>query len=244
MLIDAHCHLESMPKGRVLPLGMRLVSSGFSFDSSRDNLALARSHANVVCTAGIAPQTAQKIVALDEELARFAAWFRTEAASDRKIVAVGEIGLDYHWGKTLEERDRQKIAFEFQLDLASELGLPLVIHCRDAYTEVYAALSAFKLAHPHQKIMMHCFSGTAIEASRFVALGALISIIPRRHKERQQCIKETPPSQLLAETDAPYIGQTPEDVEQAYAMISEYKGVSLREVELQLEKNARAFFGW
>ncbi len=160
-------------------------------------------------------------------------------AQFKKTVAVGEIGLDYHWAKTEEERFLQHECFISQLVLAEKLGLPVVVHSRDAEAHVLEILGNFNLRY-----MLHCFSGTAEQAQAAVAGGrAVVSIPPMRSKERKKFIRDLPLVKLLAESDAPYIGKSPSDTLEAIKTIAEIKEQDVEAVKKQLLLNTIAFFG-
>jgi len=230
---DAHCHLESCAGG-FMPTILH-VTCGYSDKANQRNGKLAEENANVYLCAGIAPQEAMKYPDIKIKLNE---WEETIAALP-KLVAVGEIGLDYHWAKTPEERFLQHECFISQLVLAERLGLPVVVHSRDAETEVLDILGNFNL-----KYMLHCFSGSAEQANAAVAGGrAVVSVPPMRSKERKKFIRDLPLEKLLAESDAPYIGKSPSDTLEAIKTIAEIKEQDVEAVKKQLLINTIAFFG-
>jgi TatD DNase family protein len=162
-----------------------------------------------------------------------------QIASYPKLVAIGEIGLDYHWAKTEEEKFLQHECFISQLVLAERLGLPVVIHSRDAEAKVLEILSNFNL-----RFMLHCFSGTNAEAQSAVGTNrAVVSVPPIKSKERKQFIRDLPLEKLLAESDAPYIGKAPSDTLEAIKTIAEIRGMDAEAVKKQLLLNTVSFFG-
>ncbi len=228
---DAHCHLESCAGG-FLPTVLH-ITSGYSQQSNAKNAAIAKDNENVYLCAGIAPQEAMKHPSIKIKLGEW----EEELADFSKLVAIGEIGLDYHWAKTQEERFLQHEAFVSQLVLAERLGLPAVIHSRDAETECLEIVKNFNLDY-----VMHCFSGSSEQAKAAVAHRGLVSVPPLRSKERRQFIRDLPLEKLLAESDAPYIGKTPSDTLEAIKMIAEIKGMDIEAVKKQLLLNTAAFF--
>ena len=233
MLFDAHCHLDSFREISI-PQNITAVTSGHSHASNLKNAEIASRFERVYCSLGIAPQTAMNSSNLEQELPLWAEFVRKNQPS-----AIGEIGLDYHWGKTEEHKKRQRTAFEALLSLADEMRLPVVIHSRNAGQEVLETL----LSHSFEdRFMMHCFSGSISEAKRALDLGGLISIPPIRSKDRKKTIKYSPLQNLVIETDAPYIGKTLLDIRKSAEMISELKEIPFEKVEEITYANAGKFF--
>ncbi len=236
MLCDSHCHLESQQAP--YPKDMLLITCGYSVESSLRNLEIAKGNPNVYCCVGISPQEAQKFGSA--EGIRQAAQEIEGMLEKRgpKVVAVGEIGLDFHWAKSGQEREMQKECFGRMLLIAGKYGMPVVIHCRKAEEEVLGMLSQSKV-----RFLMHCFSGNALQAGRAVELGGMISIPPLRSKGRKRVIKFVPMERIVAESDSPAIGKSPQAVRDAVAMVAEYKGIGKEEAEGGMLSNACKFFG-
>jgi len=230
---DAHCHLDSCAGG-FLPTILH-ITSGYSQQSNERNARIAQDNANAYLCAGIAPQEAMKHPDVKIKLVEWEA----QIADFGKLVAIGEIGLDYRWAKTQEERFLQHECFISQLQLAERLGLPVVIHSRDAEAQVLEILGNFSL-----KYMLHCFSGSNEQAQKAVAGGrAIVSVPPLRSKDRRQFIRDLPLEKLVAESDAPYIGKAPADTLEAIKTIAEIRGLELEAVKRQLLMNTAVFFG-
>lgn len=128
--------------------------------------------------------------------------------SKPKVVALGEIGLDYHWEESPSGRQRQKEAFEAQLRLAKELAVPVIIHDRDAHADTLALLKKYRPAG-----VVHCFSGSAEMANEILELGMLIGvggvITFQNAKKLVRVVEKLPLERLLLETDAPYLAPAP-----------------------------------
>ena len=230
---DSHCHLESCTGG-FLPTILH-VTCGYSQQSNERNARIAGENENVHLCAGIAPQEAMKHPDVKIKLVEWEA----QISDFEKLVAVGEIGLDYHWAKTQEERFLQHECFISQLVLAERLGLPVVVHSRDAEAQVLEIMGNFNL-----KYMLHCFSGSGEQAQAAVASGrAIVSVPPMRSKDRRQFIRELPLEKLVAESDAPYIGKSPSDALEAIKTIAEIKGLDVDAAKRQTLLNTAAFFG-
>jgi TatD DNase family protein len=230
---DAHCHLESVAGG--FSQDILHITSGYSIDSCRRNAAIAKDNENVFLTAGIAPQEAMN----HKEIKVLLSQWEDEISRFTKLVAIGEIGLDYHWAKTEEERFLQHEAFISQLVLAERLGLPVVVHTRDAEAQCIDILRNFNIP-----FMLHCFSGTNEQAKLAISQNAraIVSIPPLRNKERKQFIRDLPLDRLVAESDAPYIGKTPSDAMESIKMIAEIKGVSEDDARAATLRNSALFF--
>ncbi len=170
------------------------------------------------------------------------------AAREGKLVAVGETGLDYfyeHSNRTLQQEFLRRY-----LDLATECNLPVVIHCRDAFADLFRIADA----HFKGKLLLHCFTGTESEARSAIERGFLISISGiatfKRSTELRDVIKTIPLDHLVVETDAPYLapqskrGKTCESsfVVETGEMIAEIKGVEVNEVAQKTTSNCQGFF--
>ncbi len=221
MLIDTHCHLD-LPQfdedreevlARAAAAGIStLVTIGIDLDHSRSAITLAERHPQVYATAGIHPN----------ETAGFGletlASLRSLAAHP-KVVAIGEIGLDYYWQRVPTEIQKQ--AFRSQLDLAAELGLPVVIHDRGAHEDVRAELRTWvqdrlpgsSLARRPFVGVLHSFSGDLAMAEEAYgwgfALGLAGPVTFKNARDLHALARQLRPDRLLLETDAPYLTPHP-----------------------------------
>jgi TatD DNase family protein len=258
MLIDSHCHLQfpqfrhDRPQvlERAWQAGLSaLVVVGTDVETSRQAVALAESDPRLFACVGCHPHSA---AALDEggreALRRF--------ASSPKTVAIGEIGLDFY--RNLSPPDDQRAVFREMLDLASELGLPVVIHARQADEETFAILSrwAGQVRRPEGRPLgvLHCFSGDLTLALRYRELGFLISLagtVTYPNAGRLAAVAAgLPLDAILVETDAPYLApqahrgrrNEPAYLEKTVARIAELRGQSPHQVGERTAANAAAFF--
>ena len=236
MLFDSHCHLDS--QSPPFPKGMIMVTAGYSVGSSKKNLEIARSNQGVYCCVGIAPQEAQKFATEAELEAAIGKIEGIIEIKDPKIVAIGEIGLDFHWAKDELQKEMQRKCFGAMLAIANERNLPVVVHCREAMSETLRMLEISGV-----RFMMHCFSGSEEEAKRALDMGGMISIPPLRSKGRKKVIKLVALERLVAETDSPAIGKTPGAVRESVAMIAEHRGITPDLAENAVYYNACRFFG-
>jgi len=232
---DAHCHLDSCA-GVLLPHAL-MITCGTSHETNLRNLRIAQQNDNVYLCAGISPQEAMKHPDIQIVLQAWEEAITAAIADSGKLVAIGEIGLDYHWAKSEEEKHLQQECFVSMLQLAEKLSLPVVIHSRDAEERVLDIMRNFNLEY-----MMHCFSGKAETAMAAVAHKGIISIPPVRNKEREQFIRDIPLEKLVAESDAPGIGKTPEAALESIKMIAEIKGLDEAAVRKATLLNTISFF--
>lgn len=259
MLIDTHCHLDfaefkheiSTVISRARQRGVvQMINIGTDAESSKSSIDLARRYPEIYATVGLHPESANT---LDIETKGYL----TALAGHQKVVAIGEIGLDYYYLKRSSKfahypsRDQQIFCFEQMLDLALEVNLPVVIHSRESDTDILAILKSFK---GMVRGVVHCFSGDYTYAKKILDLGFAISftgnITFKNNFSIIETIKKIPIGSIMVETDAPLL--TPEPYrgkrnEPAYVIevarkIAEIKGISLTVVELETTKKARKLF--
>lgn len=234
-LFDSHTHLHEN-----MDAGQHFVLSGYSFGSNSTLLQKIPSFKNAYFSLGLGPQEIQKekdYPDFETALSQVELQIQNQA-SNPLFVAVGEVGLDNHWGKTPEHRLRQFEAFERMIALSKKISKPLVIHSRDAEKECIQLL----LAAGCKRVAMHCFGGTLQEAKLACDAGFFISIPPVKSKERKKLIREIPLDSLLVESDAPYIGKTSQEALKSVQMIADYKCIGLEEALLATYENAKRLF--
>jgi len=246
-VIDTHAHLDACeaPAGELIARARaagvgRVITVGSGIASCRQSLAIAARHEGVYAALGIHPHQAgsDESEQLDDLRALLA---------DERAVAVGETGLDYF--RDLAPRDRQRDLFARQLLLASELGLPIVIHCRDADDDVAAALDSFA-----GTVVLHCFSSPpllapALERGYYVSFAGNVTF--PKAEELRAAAARVPADRLLAETDSPYLAPQPvrgKPNEPAYvvdtlATLAEARKTTPAELAEQIDANATAAFG-
>jgi len=259
-IIDSHCHLQD-PKfdgdgqavvQRAHEAGISaLVVVGYDLDSSRRAVAMAGSLENVYATVGVHPHDSKTLTPSDSDaLARL--------AHDPRVVAIGEIGLDFY--RNLSPPDHQRQAFREQLDLARTLRLPVVIHARNAGDEAFEILSAHaestKPEWPaHRPLgVMHCFAGDLALALRYIEIGFLISIagaVTYPNAEQTRAVaRDVPLPSMVIETDAPYLtpqsrrGQRnePAYIIETVRFISELRSEPLQVIAESTSANAARLF--
>lgn len=270
MLVDTHCHLnfDRFDEDRPLVLeraaaaGVKwTLNPAIDLETSRAVLALAEQYEMVYAAVGVHPNDADHLVRDWVERLR-------SLAQQKKVIAIGEIGLDYYWDRT--PVSVQKEIFQQQLNLAAELGLPVIVHCRDralqeqnAMQDTLAMLSAWKRSLKNQdpKLaerpgVLHSFSGDLQAGQEAVSLGFMIGIAGpitfKKAEKLQRVAVEIPEDHLLIETDAPFLTPHPhrgERNEPAYVRFINEKIAELRQSDVDqiahiTTMNAeRLFFG-
>ena len=174
-------------------------------------------------------------------------------AQNKKVVAIGEIGLDYHWD--VWPREMQKKAFIAQWELAAELKLPVEIHSRDAAEDTMMIVKEMRRKYPEIKVDMHCYSYSSEHAEEYLKLGLMFGIggvaTFKNAKKLKEILEWLPMDRILLETDCPYMAPEPfRGKRNTSALltyvaekIAEIKGMAVEEVYRQTEVNAINFFG-
>lgn len=252
MLVDSHCHLDYPPmaddlagtiaRARSAGVGTMLTIGTKLRDFPRVR-AIAEANDNIFCSVGIHPHEAQNEAA---DTARL-----VELARHPKVVGIGETGLDYYYDKS--PRDRQQANFRAHMRAASESGLPLIVHTRDAEEDT-AAMLAEALREGPLKGVLHCFTSSRRLAQQAIDLGFYISISGivtfKNAEDLRQTVRGLPLERLLVETDSPYLAPVPmrgKSCEPAYVMhtaakVAELKGVSVDELGRVTTANFFALF--
>ena len=254
MLVDSHAHLDDkkfegeleavLERARQAGVG-RIVTVGSGIASSEACVRLASEYRGFLYAAvGVHPHEAR----LFDESA--GARLRELAGADG-VVAVGETGLDYHYDNS--PRETQRRVFACHIELALETGLPLVVHCREAFAECLEIVRGYEAEG--LRGVAHCFSGSAEDARAFLEMGFLISfggVVTYRNAERVRRVAAgVPLDRTLVETDSPYLapqgkrGQRnePAFVTEVAAMLAVLHGVSAQAVASTTTRNAQRLYG-
>ncbi len=245
MYVDAHAHLVDLDKTTISQLlsdsvNVLPVNSAYSYETSLSVLDISREFGPFPNVVGNSPLKFQN-VALENESKfqnEYDKWKSFFDKNINSISAIGEIGLDYHWGKSDLEKKRQHIGFNMMLDFAEIYHKPVVIHSRDCIGDILDILETRNM----KKVMFHFFSGNKSEAGRIRDNGWIISIPPLRSKKRKQSIKETGINYLVSETDCPYIGKNPEYVINSIKYITETLNMNEEYVMDKILENSVRFF--
>lgn len=253
-LVDTHTHLndakfageEQAAIERANLAGVtKIINMGDTMASSTKAVNLARQYDGVFAGVGIHPEEAYEMTQRDDDvLAAF--------ANEPKVVAIGEIGLDYYWEKDEAKRLLQQRIFIRQLDLARNLHLPVCVHDREAHGDTMAIL---KKEGQGISGVMHCFSGSMEMAQDLLKMGWYIGVDgPLTFKNAAKLpaiVKSFPLKRILLETDAPYMAPVPmrgKRNEPAFIRyigekVAEIKGITLSEVAKQTSENAMELYG-
>ncbi len=248
-LIDTHAHLDMYEDWDVIIKNAKengikkIIIPAVETEYFQKILDIANSYEDVYCMMGIFPTEAKNWHdGILEDI--------KELAKNKKVVSIGEIGLDYYWDKSFV--DEQKDIFIKQVKLANELGLPIEIHDREAHKDVFDILVEYNKT---SDVVFHCFSGS-VEFAReclkqgwYIALGGVVTF--KNAVKTKEVAKDVPLDRLMLETDSPYLTPVPfrgKENQPAYVRyvadeIAKLKGIDVKEVIEATTKNAEMVFG-
>lgn len=252
-MIDSHCHLtydKLHPQldavlHRAAAAGVsRMITIGTTIADAHRAIAVCKAYDNVRCAIGIHPHHSAE--ATDEDLATL-----RQLERDPHVLALGEMGLDYHYD--FSPRDRQKHVFITQLQLARETNRPIVIHCREAVDDCLDILNDF----PELTADFHCFTGTKDEACRILDRGHLLGftgiLTYKRSDDLRDIARTIPSDRMLVETDAPYLApepvrkhksNEPSFVIHTAATLAQVRRTTIEEIDRLTTQNVQRFFRW
>ena len=249
MLIDSHCHLYMgswfknldvvLERAKKNNIG-KIICPGIDIESSWQSLTIAKNHPDVYAAAGIHPHDA------DIAPADFINQLR-DILAQSKIVALGEIGLDYY--RNISDADTQRKIFKKQLQLAKEMDLPVIIHNRNADTDI---IHLIRQVSPIRGVA-HCFTGDLITAKIFLDLGFYVSFagnLTYKNNKLPDVAKEIPLDRLLIETDTPFLSpipyrgreNEPSRLKFIADKLAECHDISYETIELATRNNAEKLF--
>ena len=253
MLFDTHAHFDSRQFNEdrdellaSLPgQGVSLiVNPGCDIPTSRMAVELAEKYPFIYAAVGFHPEELEGMELSDLNIIR-------ELAAHEKVVAIGEIGLDYYWIKDEEGRKKEQDFFRAQLAMARELNRPVIVHDREAHGDTLAIVKEF----PDMKGVFHCYSGSVEMAQELVRMGWMISFtgVLTYHNARKavEVAEAVPIERLMIETDSPYMAPVPHRGKRNHSgyvlhvceKLAEIKGISVDEcAKITLENGCR-FFG-
>ena len=256
---DSHAHLddERFNEDREVLISQiheeieGFVSAGYSLEGSKKAVELSKKYEYIYTTCGISPndipQTEEELWIMLKEIKNLV----KENIENKKIVAIGEIGLDYYWEKDEDKRILQRKAFIEQIKLANEFNLPIVIHTREA---VMDTLDILKKNEVYKKGVFHCCPLNRELVKEGLKLGFYISfagpVTFKNSKNANEIISMVPNDRILIETDSPYLSpeplrgkrNDPRNVKYIARKISEVKGITLEEVADITYNNAKRIF--
>jgi len=251
-LTDTHCHIQfkdfPIPIGEAIKNAVEMdvttfIAVGCALEDSEDAVKLAQANDRVYASIGLHPHDGA-IYAHDEKaLKRF-----RDLAVERRVVAVGEAGLDYHYMNSPKED--QKKMLRFQLDLAAEFDLPLILHVRDAFEDFWPIFDEYKDLHG----VVHSFSSSiedvkqALKRGLYIGLNGIMTF--SKNTEQLEAAKYVPLDRLLLETDAPFLTPAPyrgkicepKYVRTTGEFLAELRGETLEELAEATTRNAKELF--
>lgn len=254
MIFETHAHyddaqfdtdrdvlLASLPENGI----ERVINIGAALEGCKKSLTLAETYEFVYAALGVHPSEIQE---LNEETF---AWIKEQTAQD-KVVAIGEVGLDYYWDKEPKVQEMQREWFRRQIELARETGLPLVIHSRDAAEHT---MKVMKETNSHEiPGVIHCYSYSKEMAMEFIEMGYYIGVggvvTFKNAKKLKETVEQIPLTRILLETDCPYMAPEPyrgkrndsTKIPYIAAEIAKLKGITEQEVIEVTNLNARNLF--
>lgn len=255
MLIDSHCHINSEDLRlearavitRAIDADVRkMLIVGCDYEDSCEAAAMAEdfSQFGLYASIGIHPHEAKRYDKIPDAFRRI--------VKNKRVVAVGEIGLDYHYDHS--PRDVQKKMFELQLQFAEEFDMPVILHIRDAMNDAMEILTL----HRNLKMLFHCYSGgleylnEVLGMGGMCAFGGAVTWSGKASDELREVVRTIPAENILCETDSPYMTPSPfrgkrnepAYVRYVYEEIAKERGITVAELSRTVEDNAKRFFGW
>ncbi len=254
MLVDSHCHLDRLklePYNGDLSAAVaaahqrgiqQMLCIGISLDNIQTVIDIARDHPTVVASVGVHPCDVQQGTASAEQLAQW--------ARQPKVVALGETGLDYHY--ETESKALQQESFALHLRVGAELGLPVVVHTREAREDTLALIEAHG-SREHAGVL-HCFTEDwdmarrALEFNYYVSLSGIVTF--KNAEQLRDVARRLPADRLLVETDSPYLAPVPyrgkpnepRYVREVAEFVAQVRGVSFEELARQTTENFYRLF--
>jgi len=257
-LTDTHTHLDAaefkadrdevITRARDIDVGT-IITVGTGIKSGRCAIELAEQYQDILVAVGIHPHAASTATEADiTDLARL--------TEHPKVVAIGEIGLDFY--RNYSPRDNQFRTLQWQLDLAVQLDLPVVIHCRQAHDEMLNVLHDWTSQHAERSSpgVIHCFMGNTDTTRQYLEMGFYLSlggyITYPVNRDAHDTIRSIPADRLMVETDCPYLApqqyrgrrNEPAYVRYTAEELARIRGVPFETLAQETTENARRLFGW
>ena len=253
-MIDSHCHInDELYRDNsneyietAIQAGVdKFMVVGFDVKSSGISVKIAEKHKECFAAVGIHPTDSKKAELCDLDKIK-------ELAKNDKVIAIGEIGLDYYWDKEEDVKASQKEYFIKQIKIANELNLPISIHCRDAIDDCLQILKENRVIRGG---VMHCFAGSPEIAKEFIKLGFLLgfggTVTFKNSIKPKEVIKSIPSDSYVLETDAPYLTPHPFRGKENHSkylylvrdQIAELRNISPEQVDKESTDNFNRVFG-
>ena len=220
-----------------------IINAGYSLESSKRAIEIANNYDFMYATVGVSPNDIENLENNYIEQIK-------EMAKEQKVIAIGEIGLDYYWNK--ENKETQKEIFIKQVELANQLGLPIVIHTRDAVMDTIDIL--INKVNCNKKGVFHCCPLNTELIKEGLKLGFYISfagpITFKNSKNAEEIVKMVPIDRILIETDSPYLSPEPvrgtrndsRNIKYIAQKIAQIKNMPIENIAEQIQKNAKTIF--
>lgn len=220
-----------------------IINAGYSLESSKRAIEIANNYDFMYATVGVSPNDIENLENNYIEQIK-------EMAKEQKVIAIGEIGLDYYWNK--ENKETQKEIFIKQVELANQLGLPIVIHTRDAVMDTIDILK--NKVNCNKKGVFHCCPLNTELIKEGLKLGFYISfagpITFKNSKNAEEIVKMVPIDRILIETDSPYLSPEPvrgtrndsRNIKYIAQKIAQIKNMPIEDIAEQIQKNAKTIF--
>lgn len=220
-----------------------IINAGYSLESSKRAIEIANNYDFMYATVGVSPNDIENLKNNYIEQIK-------EMAKEQKVIAIGEIGLDYYWNK--ENKETQKEIFIKQVELANQLGLPIVIHTRDAVMDTIDILK--NKVNCNKKGVFHCCPLNTELIKEGLKLGFYISfagpITFKNSKNAEEIVKMVPIDRILIETDSPYLSPEPvrgtrndsRNIKYIAQKIAQIKNMPIENIAEQIQKNAKTIF--
>lgn len=248
MYIDTHCHLskkyyndiDKVIEDNQIALIDKIIISGCEKDEIEETMKIINNYNIVYATIGYHPDQADIIT--EKDIIKL----ENIVSSSKKVIGIGEIGLDYHYDDI--NKDKQKQIFEMQLKIAEKLSLPVVIHSRDATFDTIEILKKYKV-----KGIIHCFSGSLETANIYIGMGYKLGIggvLTFKNSKLGEVVKEVSLNSIVLETDSPYLTPDPyrgktnssKYIPVIAEKLSQIKDVTINEVAKITTKNCYDLF--
>lgn len=251
MYFDTHAHYDSSKFSEdrdevlraVFDSGVSLiVDPGDTLERSKNTVALANQYDSIYAAVGVHPEEYETWTADTIDQLR-------ELAGDPKVVAIGEIGLDYYWDT--EHKELQKQIFRAQIELALELDLPIIVHDREAHGDCFAIVCEY----PQLRGVFHCYSGSAEMAKELVKRGWYLGfdgpVTYKNNVKAMEVLTVTPLERIVLETDSPYLSPVPNrgkrndsrNLPYIAAVVAREKGISVEDAAAITYENGKKLYG-
>ena len=253
--LDSHAHLDDekfdIDRKEIIEKikeegTTKFISAGYSIESSKKAIELAKKYEYIYATCGISPND---IPQTEEELWKQITKIDELIKNNKKIVAIGEIGLDYYWNK--ENKEMQKLAFISQIELANKLELPIVIHTREAIMDTIEILKKHEVKN---KGVFHCcpfnreLVKEALKLDFYISFAGPVTF--KNSKNAKEIVEMVPMEKILIETDSPYLSpepfrgkrNDPRNVKYIAQKIADIKETNIEEIAKTTYENAKKIF--